>query len=73
MFKFRFMVVFTSLLMLTACASDVEDSSAVTVQSESSSVIIQVIAAILPSRLLSRRWQLPNNKKKTRLTVCRSL
>ena len=57
--------------MLTACASDVEDSSAVTVQSESSSVIIQVIAAILPSRLLSRRWQLPNNKKKKRLTVCR--
>ena len=41
MFKFRFMVVFTSLLMLTACAGDVEDSSAVTVQSESSSVIIQ--------------------------------
>lgn len=41
MMKLRFMAVITSFLMLTACGSYSEDSSAETVQSESSSVMIQ--------------------------------
>lgn len=41
MIKFRFMAVITSFLLLTACVSYSEDSSAETVQSESSSVMIQ--------------------------------
>ena len=41
MIKLRFMAVLSSFLMFSACGSDVEDSSAVTVQSESSSVMIQ--------------------------------
>lgn len=41
MIKFRFMAVITSFLLLTACGSYSEDSSAETVQSESSSVMIQ--------------------------------
>ncbi|MBO4865688.1 MAG: aldo/keto reductase [Ruminococcus sp.] len=41
MMKLRFLAVLSSFLMFTACGSYSEDSSAVTVQSESSSVMIQ--------------------------------
>ena len=41
MIKTRFLAVISSFLMLTACGSYSEDSSTVTVQSESSSVLIQ--------------------------------
>lgn len=41
MIKFRFIAVITSFLLLTACGSYYEDSSVVTVQSESSAVMVQ--------------------------------
>lgn len=41
MIKTRFLAVISSFLMLTACGSYSEDSSAVTVQSENSSVVMQ--------------------------------
>ena len=41
MIKARFLAVISSFLMLTGCGSYSEDSSAVTVQSENSSVMMQ--------------------------------